>query len=570
METTTTRLGELLLRRSIITLDQLLAATTHQREHGGALVSSLIHLGILSEQDLTTHLHREFRIPIIDPQTIEVSPEVLQLVPRELAYRHEILPIARNGSSLTVAMADPSNLVALNEAKFLTGCDVRVVLAPGQVLRKAIERFYNNHGTRAYEAALTQLKGETLEVVREDPAVDARELQRAAEEAPLVKLVNAIMVDAIEKRASDIHIEPYERDMRVRFRIDGVLYDIMQPPARFKNALASRVKIMASLDITNRRLPQDGAIKLRAPNGKEVSFRVSVLPTIYGEKLVLRILDKTHLQLNPTKLGFDAPALQLFRKAIAQPFGMVLVTGPTGSGKTTTLYSALAEINQSSRNISTAEDPVEHHIRGVNQVQIHEEIGLSFATALRSFLRQDPDVIMVGEIRDSETAEIGIKAALTGHLVLSTLHTNDAPSTMNRLLDMGVQPFLVSSSVLLVVAQRLVRVICPWCKTVVEGCPVTALREIGFSAQEANRVAVYRGVGCDECSHTGYRGRIALYELMSVDDEIRDLILRHSSATDIKRAAISKGMRTLRAAGLTKVREGSTTVEEVLRVTASD
>jgi type IV pilus assembly protein PilB len=478
-----------------------------------------------------------------------------------------VLPLNVAGSNLTLAMADPSNLIAINEVKFLTGYDVKVVLAKLSTLRKGIERHYENKGA-SYEDVLTQLKSEDVEVVREQD-VDLKELERATEEAPVVKLVNALLTDAIRKRASDIHLEPFEKMLRVRFRIDGVLHEIMKPPVKLKNPLTSRLKIMSALDIAERRLPQDGRIRLRLPGANEMDFRVSVLPTIFGEKIVLRLLDKQNLQLDMTKLGFEERALQHFKGAIAKPFGMVLVTGPTGSGKTTTLYSSLSELNKISDNICTAEDPVEYNLVGVNQVQIHEDIGLSFAAALRSFLRQDPDIIMVGEIRDKETAEISIKAALTGHLVLSTVHTNDAPSTINRLLDMGVEPFLVSSSLNLILAQRLARVICVHCKAPAE-LSLEGLTGVGFGAEEAAGLVTYKGTGCVECAHTGYRGRIALYEVMPIGDEVREMILVGASALAIKRRAVDLGMRTLRTSGLEKVRQGVTTIDEIVRVTVSD
>jgi type IV pilus assembly protein PilB len=458
-------------------------------------------------------------------------------------------------------------LVAINEVKFLTGYDVRVVLAKLSSVRKAIDHFYE--GGSAIQEVLEKIESEDLEIVRAEQEIDLKELERATEEAPVVKLVNALLSDAIRKRASDIHIEPFERMLRVRFRIDGVLYEIMKPPLKLKNPLISRVKIMASLDIAERRLPQDGRIKLRLPGSKEMDFRVSVVPTIFGEKVVLRLLDKSSLQLDMTKLGFEDAALRDFKEAISRPHGMVLVTGPTGSGKTTTLYSALSELNRITDNISTVEDPVEYNLVGINQVQIHDDIGLSFAASLRSFLRQDPDVIMVGEIRDFETAEIAVKAALTGHLVLSTLHTNDAPSTINRLLNMGVEPFLVSSSLNLILAQRLARVICPRCKTESE-YPREALLEVGFMPEDLDGQKFYHGTGCDECSSTGFRGRVALYEVLPMREEIRDAVLVGASALEIKRKAISLGMQTLRAAGLHKAREGVTTVDEVVRVTVSD
>ena len=563
------RLGDFLVRRSVITPEQLAAATDHQREHGVALPASLIQLGFVTETDLTAYLHREYRLPIVDPQSIDPSPEVIQLIPASLARRHEMLPISRNGATLTMAIADPSNLIAISEAKFLTGCDIRVVLASPRAIAKALDKFYNR-AAQAYEDALGHVGSGDVEVVQDDSTVDLAELQRATEEAPVVKLVNALLVDAVDKRASDIHIEPYEKDMRVRFRIDGMLYDVMEPPPRLRAALISRIKIMATLDISERRLPQDGSLRLRLPDGKEVNFRISTLPTVFGEKLVLRLLDKSGYQLDIQHLGFSSQALQHFRDAIERPYGMILVTGPTGSGKTTTLYAALSEINRSFRNISTAEDPVELNIRGINQVQINEEIGLTFAAALRSFLRQDPDVIMVGEIRDGETAEIAIKAALTGHLVLSTLHTNDAPSSINRLLNMGVEPFLVSSSVNLIIAQRLVRLICKSCRTEVTDYPPTALKEIGLSKADLKSLTLYRGRGCDDCAETGYRGRRALYEILPVSDGIRDLILRRASAIEIKRFARESGMETLRECGLGYLREGWTSVEEILRVTTVD
>jgi type IV pilus assembly protein PilB len=564
------RLGELLVRRSVITFEQLAAANAYHKRNGGQLATTLVRLGFVTDDDLTTHLHKEYRLPVIDPLSVEPLPEVLSLIPHPLARKHEVMPISLTGSTLTLAMSDPSNLAALNECKFLTGCDIRIVLAPARGIQKAIERHYNAR-EKAYNEALTSLDGKRgLEVMQVEETLDLAALQRATEEAPLVKLVNALMTDAVERRASDIHIEPFENDLRIRFRIDGVLYDIMQPPPRFKAALASRIKIMASLDISERRLPQDGAIKVRLDAGREISFRVSSLPTINGEKLVLRLMDKTGLQLDLTKLGFEMEELKHFQSSIQRPHGMVLLTGPTGSGKTTTLYSLLAEINKSVRNIQTAEDPVELNMHGVNQVQVNEEIGFTFAAALRSFLRQDPDVIMVGEIRDSETAEIAVKAALTGHLVLSTLHTNDAPSSITRLLDMGVEPFLVSSSIVLVAAQRLVRIICPSCKTAASNFSPDALVEIGFDKKEVKDLKFYFGKGCDDCAETGFRGRIALYEVLPISDEIRDLVVARAHAVDIRKKSIEMGMRTLRDSGLDKVRRGMTTIEEVLRVTGFD
>ena len=561
------RLGELLLRRALITQDQLVKAVTEQQQQGGILAAHLVRLGFVTEDQLVSHLQREYRLPVIDPTAFDINTDGLQIVPQLIAQKHVVMPVSLTGSTLTLAMADPSNLVCVNEVKFLTGYDVKTVLAPVSALKKAIDRFYDNVSTSA--DVLSKLESENVELVRDEEKIDLKELERATEEAPVVKLVNALLTDAIKRRASDIHVEPFEKMMRVRFRVDGVLYEIMKPPLKLKAAVTSRMKVMAQLDIAERRLPQDGRIKLKLPDGKEMDFRVSVLPTLFGEKIVLRLLDKSNLQLDMTKLGFEERALTLFKEAISKPHGMILVTGPTGSGKTTTLYSALSELNRITDNISTAEDPVEFNLVGINQVQIHEEIGLTFAAALRAFLRQDPDIIMVGEVRDFETAEIGIKAALTGHLVLSTLHTNDAPSTINRLLNMGVEPFLVASSVNLIVAQRLARVICPMCKAPAE-YPRDALLEVGFQPDELQALKLQHGAGCSDCGNTGYRGRVALYEVLAVSDELRELVLVGASAMDIKRRAISLGMKTLRASGLSKVAEGVTTIEEILRVTTGD
>ncbi|MEA2626866.1 MAG: type pilus assembly protein PilB [Candidatus Binatota bacterium] len=562
------RLGELLLRRNLITQEQLTKAVTEQQQGGGILAVHLVRLGFITEDQLAAQLQKEYRLPIIDPMSFEVSPEGLQLLPYTLANKHHVLPISIVGSTLTIAMADPSNLVGINEVKFLTGFDVKVVLAPAMALKKGIERFYDV-GSASYDDVLNQLESDNVEFVRDEQDVDVKELERATEEAPVVKLVNAILTDAIKRRASDVHVEPFEKMMRVRFRVDGVLYEVMKPPLKLRSAFTSRIKIMSQLDIAERRLPQDGRIKLRLPGGKDMDFRVSVLPTIFGEKIVLRLLDKSNLQLDMTKLGFEEEQLKHFKDAIAKPFGMLLVTGPTGSGKTTTLYSALSELNKITENISTCEDPVEFNLVGINQVQINEDIGLTFAAALRSFLRQDPDVIMVGEVRDFETAEIAIKAALTGHLVLSTLHTNDAPSTINRLLNMGIEPFLVASSINIIVAQRLARQICVHCKAPAE-YPPEVLREVGFNPDDTKDLIIMQGRGCNDCGGSGYRGRIALYEALPMNDDIREGVLVGASALEIKRKAITNGMKTLRASGLQKVRQGVTTIEEVVRVTIGD
>jgi type IV pilus assembly protein PilB len=563
----TTRLGELLVRRGLITAAALASASEEQLESGGAISALLVKRGALSEADLAACLQKEYHLSLVDPSALNLPPEVTRLVPLGLIQRHHLVPINLSGSTLTLAMSDPSNIAAINEVKFITGYDVKVAVAAVSSIDASIQQYYEQGG--GVDEVLTEFGGEDVEVVESDAEIDVKELERATEDAPVVRLVNAILTSAIKRRASDIHLEPFERMFRVRFRVDGVLEEIMRPPLKLKNAITSRVKVMAQLDIAERRLPQDGRIKLKLGRGEEMDFRVSVLPTIFGEKIVLRLLDKSSLQLDMTKLGFEEGALKDFKDAIYKPYGMVLVTGPTGSGKTTTLYSALSELNKVVSNISTAEDPVEYNLVGINQVQIHEEIGLNFAGALRSFLRQDPDIIMVGEVRDFETAEIAIKAALTGHLVLSTLHTNDAPSTINRLLNMGVEPFLVASSVNLILAQRLVRVICNGCKQPVE-LPPHALVDIGVAREDVGTFQCFHGVGCGQCAGAGYRGRLALYEVMPMCDELRDLVLNGASAQEIKRGAVSFGMRTLRQAGIQKLKEGATSVGEVVRVTMPD
>ena len=566
-EATGSRIGELLVKRGLITPAQLTKALEEQNTSGTALSATLVKLGFVGDADLAACVQKEYRLSLVDPSAMNLPGDVLRLIPSTLVQRHHLIPINLSGSSLTVAMSDPSNLVALNEVKFLTGYDVKVAVACVSSIAAAIEKHFEQD--TAYDEVLTELEGDDVEVIDRVEDIDVKELERATEDAPVVRLVNAILTSAIKRRASDVHLEPFERLFRVRFRVDGVLEEIMRPPLKLKNAITSRVKVMASLDIAERRLPQDGRIKLKLGRGQEMDFRVSVLPTIFGEKIVLRLLDKSNLQLDMTKLGFEENQLKDFKDAIYKPFGMVLVTGPTGSGKTTTLYSALSELNKITSNISTAEDPVEFNLVGINQVQIHEEIGLNFANALRSFLRQDPDIIMVGEVRDFETAEIAIKAALTGHLVLSTLHTNDAPSTINRLLNMGVEPFLVASSVNLILAQRLARMICVNCRTPIE-IPPPALLDIGFAREDVGTFTCFHGAGCPQCNGSGYRGRIALYEVMPLSEELRDLVLNGASAPDIKRAAVGLGMKTLRQSGLSKLRDGMTTVAEVVRVTMPD
>jgi type IV pilus assembly protein PilB len=565
------KLGELLIHNKLITEDQLKQAIDLQRREGGRIGSNLIKLDFLNEEELVAFLSKQYGVPAINLSDYAIDTSVTKFIPHEVSQKYHIIPVARVGATLTIAMVDPSNVFAIDDVKFMTGYNVEPVVAAETAIKEAIAEHYGD--SDALATVMDDLKkkeGELVDFVHEteNEEVDIADLKEAVEEAPVVKLVNLILSEAITKGASDIHLEPYEKNFRVRYRIDGVLYDVMQPPMKLKAALSSRVKIMSELDIAERRLPQDGRIKLRA-KGRSVDLRVSTLPTLFGEKIVMRILDKSSLVLDLTKLGFEQSALDDFDEAIRSPFGMVLVTGPTGSGKTTTLYSALTTVNTVDVNIMTSEDPVEYNLQGINQVQVREEIGLTFAAALRSFLRQDPDIIMVGEIRDFETAEIAVKAALTGHLVLSTLHTNDAPSTISRLLNMGIEPFLVSASVLLILAQRLSRKICTQCKEE-DNVPVPALIKVGFTEDEAKTMKCYKGAGCKACNDTGYKGRIALYEVMPVKEELKELILEGASASEVKKAAIRLGMKTLRMSGLTKVKEGITTVEEILRVTFGD
>ncbi len=563
----TSRVGELLVKTGLISPEQLQQAVEAQRTAGGFLGSQLVKLGFITEADLTQVVGQQYGVQIVQLSEYSIEDSALQLIPHNLALKHGIVPLIKKDSTLTVAMMDPSNIVALNDIKFITGLDIQVVLATESDLKQTQDKLYEK--SVSYDTIINDMDDQDVEVIEVQEDVDVNELERATEDAPVVKLVNAVLTDAIKKGASDIHIEPYEKVFRVRFRIDGVLYEIMKPPTKLKNAITSRIKIMADLDIAERRLPQDGRIKLKLGANKEMDFRVNVLPTLFGEKVVLRLLDKSNLQLDMTKLGFETGQLRDFKDSIAKPFGMVLVTGPTGSGKTTSLYSALAELNKTTTNISTAEDPVEFNLAGINQAQMHDDIGFNFASALRAFLRQDPNVIMVGEIRDYETAEIAIKASLTGHLVLSTLHTNDAPSTINRLLNMGVEPFLVASSINLILAQRLARRVCSSCAQEIEVNP-EILVNIGIAPEEARLIKVKQGKGCDRCARTGYKGRIALYEVMPMGEQLREFVLNGASATEIKREAMRLGMMSLRQSGLMRLKEGVITVEEVLRVTAAD
>ena len=587
------RIGELLLKEKRITAEQLQDALTYQRQNGGKLGANLVKLGYIQDDEITALLSKQYGVPSISLGQFEIDAAVIKLVPAETARKYQIVPLSRAGATLTIAMTDPTNVFAMDDVKFMTGYNVEPVVASETGVAESIEKYYGMAPTTATASrgastatiqtvstesalematkALEEMPSDIgdVEVMEDLEEISAEALTRQGEEAPVIKLVNVILMSAISKGASDIHIEPYEKEYRVRYRIDGILYNMMTPSLKMRDAITSRVKIMAKLDIAEKRLPQDGRIKIRFNDSgvtKDIDFRVSCLPTLFGEKIVMRLLDKGKLMLDMTKLGFEAESLRKLEAQIQKPWGMVLVTGPTGSGKTNTLYSSISRINTPETNIMTAEDPVEFNLPGVNQVQVRENIGLNFAAALRSFLRQDPNIILVGEIRDFETAEIAVKAALTGHLVLSTLHTNDAPSTINRLMNMGIEPFLVASSLNLVCAQRLVRRVCAKCKEP-EDLPPPALEQIGFSHEDARAVKAFRGRGCDKCNGTGYKGRVGLYEVMEISDELRELVLVGASALELRRKAIEEGMITLRGSGLRKIKDGVTSVEEVLRET---
>jgi len=597
------RIGDLLLKEKRITPAQLQEALNYQKTNGGKLGLNLVKLGFVTDEEITSLLSKQYGVPSINLTQFEIDPSVIKLIPADTAQKYQIVPLSRSGATLTIAITDPTNVFAMDDIKFMTGYNVEPVVASETAVTDAIKRYFPTAAaapkiqtttlkkpekkrapaveanltsaatldlvTKALEETTAAVVDDDLELLEELEQIDVASLERQGGEAPVIRLVNLMMMSAIQKGASDIHIEPYEKEFRVRFRIDGILYNVMAPPMKFRDAITSRIKIMAKLDIAEKRLPQDGRIKIRfAVDGatKEIDFRVSSLPTLFGEKIVLRLLDKDKLMLDMTKLGFEVESLSKLEVAIAKPWGMVLVTGPTGSGKTNTLYSSISRINTAETNIMTAEDPVEFNLVGVNQVQVRENIGLNFAAALRSFLRQDPNIILVGEIRDFETAEIAVKAALTGHLVLSTLHTNDAPSTINRLMNMGIEPFLVASSVNLICAQRLVRRVCNACKED-HPTPLQALVEAGFTPDEAQRIVPKRGTGCDMCNQTGYKGRVGLYEVMEVSEELRELILVGASGLELKRKAVEEGMITLRRSGLRKVMDGVTTIEEVARET---
>ena len=598
------RIGDLLLKEKRITPAQLQEALNYQKTNGGKLGLNLVKLGFVTDEEITSLLSKQYGVPSINLTQFEIDQSVIKLIPPDTAQKYQIVPLSRSGATLTIAITDPTNVFAMDDIKFMTGYNVEPVVASETAVTDAIKRYYPAASaapkvtqkpaekkpekakpaaqqatltsaatlelvTKALEETTAAVVDDDVEVLEELEQIDVASLERQGGEAPVIRLVNLMLMSAIHKGASDIHIEPYEKEFRVRFRIDGILYNVMAPPMKFRDAITSRIKIMAKLDIAEKRLPQDGRIKIRfAVDGatKEIDFRVSVLPTLFGEKIVMRLLDKDKLMLDMTKLGFESESLSKLEVAIAKPWGMVLVTGPTGSGKTNTLYSSISKVNTTETNIMTAEDPVEFNLVGVNQVQVRENIGLNFAAALRSFLRQDPNIILVGEIRDFETAEIAVKAALTGHLVLSTLHTNDAPSTINRLMNMGIEPFLVASSVNLICAQRLVRRVCAACKAD-HPTPPQALVDAGFTPDEAQKVVPKRGTGCEVCNQTGYKGRVGLYEVMEITEELRELILVGASGLELKRKAVEDGMITLRRSGLRKVMEGVTTIEEVARET---
>ncbi len=557
------RIGDLLIAEGLITQEQLDQALSEQRSSGMRLGYVLVKLGLVREIEITKMLARQYRVPAVDLSQFDVDEKIVKLIPSEVALKHTALPLKREGRTLTVAMVEPANAQILDDLKFITRCDIFPVIAGEYTLRTAIEKYYEQTDAQL-ENLLQDMEDLDIEVVEEKE--EEEEVGNIADDAPVVKLINGLLTDAVLRGASDIHIEPFEHELRVRYRVDGALQVVMKPPMKLKAALTSRVKIMSNLNIAERRVPQDGRIKIKVRK-RVIDFRVSTLPCIFGEKIVMRILDKSNLTLDLKKFGFEPKAEHDLMTAISSPYGMVLVTGPTGSGKTTTLYSALSQINNEDVNIMTAEDPVEYNLDGINQVMVRNEIGMTFAAALRAFLRQDPNIIMVGEIRDLETGSIAIKAALTGHLVLSTLHTNDAPSTVTRMLDMGLEAFNVASAINLIVAQRLIRRICSDCKEEYSYSD-DELVSLGVGRKELEGIAFHKGTGCDTCDGSGYRGRAGLYEVMTVSPELRRMILSGASTAELQKTAIEEGMLTLRMDGLMKVRKGVTTLEEVIKETA--
>ncbi len=565
------RIGDLLVKEGVITAAQLQQALDHQKKNGGRLGSCLVKLQFVSEEDVTTFLSRQYGVPSINLSYFDLDPAVAKLIPEDTARRYEVLPLSRVGSSLTIAMTDPTNVFAMDDIKFMTGFNIEPVVASEAAIAEALKKLYGSaeDSVKNMMAELENAEDTALEMEADEEQLSMEALENAADEAPVVKLVNVILTEIVRRGGSDIHMEPYEKEYRVRYRIDGELQTIMNPPMKLRDAIISRIKIMSKLDISEKRLPQDGRIMLKMTmdgRKKQLDYRVSILPTLWGEKVCIRLLDKENLRLDMTKLGFEPESLEKFQAAVLKPYGMVLVTGPTGSGKTNTLYSSIALLNKPNTNIVTAEDPVEFQLPGINQVQMRDNIGLNFAAALRSFLRQDPNIILVGEIRDFETAEIAIKAALTGHLVLSTLHTNDAPSTISRLMNMGIEPFLVATSVHLICAQRLIRRICSNCKVEDPHSP-EALIQLGFTPEESKTVKIYKGAGCEVCRGSGTKGRVGLYEVLAITDELRELILVGASSLEIRRKAVEQGMITLRRSGLRKIMDGAANIEEVVKET---
>ena len=559
-------IGEILVRKNFINIHQLEQALKEQKAMGGRLGETLIKLGYVNEEKLIEFMSEQYSVPSINLSNFEVDPEVIKLVPRNFCEKHTLIPISKASNTLVVAMADPSNLAARDDLAFLTHCKIEIVLSMESQIISSIERYYQSEVR--YEEILTEMEKDSFSGGSSEN-MESIDIEKTASSAPIIKFVNLMLSEAIKLKASDIHIEPYEKRFRIRFRVDGQLYEKIQPNPGISNAVTSRLKVMSKLDIAERRRPQDGRLKIALKGGQEIDFRVSVLPTLFGEKIVMRLLDKTNLQLDMTRLGFTQEQLDAFQDGIHQSYGMVLITGPTGSGKTTTIYSALAELNKSNVNLSTAEDPVEFNLEGINQVQMNPEIDLNFASALRSFLRQDPDILMVGEIRDLETAEVAFKAALTGHLVVSTLHTNDAPSTVNRLLNMGIEPFLVTSTINLIVAQRLVRKICSSCKTPTSVEP-EVLIDLGIPKEEIGTFQVMKGEGCGQCNGMGFKGRMAIYEVMTITDRLKKLIFQKVSPMELKQGSIESGMKTLRMSALQKLKEGTITISEVLNSSVKD
>jgi type IV pilus assembly protein PilB len=572
-------LGELLVREQMLNKTQLKTAVDFQHKNEVSIGSAIVSLGYLSEEEMAQTLSREFGYPFIDLDQFEVYPDVLDLIPSEMAKRYLIMPIHLNRNTLTLAMMDPTDLDSLEDIKFRTGLSLQPVIASESAIIRAAQKYYGSSDALRLKHVvedIEQAEDSTVHIVEEEieeEEYDLEELEASSEKAPIIALVNSVILDAVKKKASDIHFEPYEKSFRIRYRLDGTLYEMMNLALRFKNAVLSRVKILSNMNIAEKRLPQDGRMMIRAKLGggerKDVDMRVSSVPTMFGEKIVIRLLDKEMLRLDLAELGFEKESLDVFKKGIKRPWGIILVTGPTGSGKTNTLYSAISVLNSIEKNIMTAENPVEFYLAGINQVDIKEEIGLNFSSSLKSFLRQDPDIMLVGEMRDLETVDIAIKAALTGHLVFSTVHTNDAASTVNRLMNMDVESYLIADSVSMIVAQRLVRCLCKKCKAR-QNISESALVDIGFASKEAKEVKAFKPVGCNECNNTGYKGRTGLFEVMEVSQAIKDLILAKAQSREIKAKAIAEGMVTLRGSGLAKIKQGITSIEEVLRETIRD